>query len=193
METPSKAGGANRQTGTVVKWLNHRGIGFIAPNGQTSEIGRDILVHHAHIQQESGDGFKSLQEGSIVEFDTMPDPKHPDKFVAVRVTGPGGVDCEKRRSRYRPFDETEANPDLQVWVGNLTADTTWRHLKDHFRPCGTIARADVIQKKEDNLYYGVVSFKNVQDAQAAVERMNGVTLHGQPLQVKPYDSHNQTA
>ena len=32
------------ETGVVAKWLNHKGIGFITPDGQESEEGKDILV-----------------------------------------------------------------------------------------------------------------------------------------------------
>jgi cold shock CspA family protein len=45
--------------GTVAKWVNHKGIGFITP-GDHSE---DILVHHSAIKQNSDDGFVSLKEG----------------------------------------------------------------------------------------------------------------------------------
>jgi len=86
-----------KQTGTVAKWLNHKGIGFITPEGQESEEGKDLLVHFSSIQQESEDGFKSLAEGSTVEYDTEADPKDSSKMVAVNVTGPNGEDCEKRR------------------------------------------------------------------------------------------------
>ncbi len=57
-----------RVTGTVAKWLNHKGIGFITPEGQTSEEGKDILVHFSELKQESEDGFKSLEAGSTVSF-----------------------------------------------------------------------------------------------------------------------------
>ena len=85
-----------KQSGTVAKWLNHKGIGFITPTGQESEEGKDLLVHFSQIKQESEDGFKSLAEGSSVEYDLEADPKNPEKQIAVNVTGPDGSDCEKR-------------------------------------------------------------------------------------------------
>ncbi|CAD7941471.1 unnamed protein product [Amoebophrya sp. A120] len=96
-----------RHTGVVVKWLNHKGIGFITPDsvkenekgdGDADSNASDILVHFQHIQQTSGDGFKSLQNGSQVEYDLEDDPKHPgEKMIAINVTGPGGVDCTPKR------------------------------------------------------------------------------------------------
>jgi len=86
-----------RNTGTVAKWLNHKGIGFITPEGQESKEGEDILVHFQQIKQESEDGFKSLAQGATVEYDLEADPKNADKKIAVNVTGVDGADCEARR------------------------------------------------------------------------------------------------
>jgi len=85
-----------KQTGTVAKWLNHKGIGFITPEGEEEGV-KDILVHFEQIKQETEDGFKSLEQGSKVEYDTKEDPKNPEKQVAVNVTGPDGKDCEPRK------------------------------------------------------------------------------------------------
>jgi len=82
-----------RQTGTVAKWLNHKGIGFITPDGTESKEGEDILVHYQQIKQHSEDGFKSLEQGSKVEYDLETDPKDTSKQVAVNVTGIEGADC----------------------------------------------------------------------------------------------------
>jgi len=87
-----------RQTGTVAKWLNHKGIGFITPDGAEEVEGekKDILVHFQQIKQSSDDGFRSLRQGATVEFELREDEKNPDKMVAVNVTGPDGADCEAR-------------------------------------------------------------------------------------------------
>ena len=66
------------QNGTV-KWFNsEKGFGFISnDNG-----GDDVFVHFSAIV---GDGYKSLQEGQKVTFDTEPDPKNPSRLRAVNV------------------------------------------------------------------------------------------------------------
>jgi CspA family cold shock protein len=54
-------------TGTV-KWFNDaKGYGFI-----TTATGEDVFVHFSAIQAQ---GFRSLAEGSQVEFDLVEGPK----------------------------------------------------------------------------------------------------------------------
>ena len=56
-----------KTTGTV-KWFNDaKGFGFI-----TTEAGEDVFVHFSAIQ---GNGFRSLQEGTSVEFEVVKGPK----------------------------------------------------------------------------------------------------------------------
>ena len=63
-------------TGTV-KWFNNdKGFGFITPD----EGGRDLFVHFSGI---TGDGYRSLSEGSKVAYEEETGDKGP-KAVNVQ-------------------------------------------------------------------------------------------------------------
>ena len=66
----------------TVRWFNDaKGFGFITPN----EGERDCFVHYSAID---GDGFKSLAEGDLVEFEIVDGPKGPAAQSVTRVESP---------------------------------------------------------------------------------------------------------
>ena len=68
---------ANRETGTV-KWFdNAKGYGFIQRGG-----GDDVFVHFSAIQSS---GYRSLDEGSEVEFEVKQGPKGLQAENVARV------------------------------------------------------------------------------------------------------------
>ena len=64
----------------TVKWFNtQKGYGFITNEADNSEV----FVHFSAI---NADGFKSLEEGQKVTFETETDPANSSKVRAVNVT-----------------------------------------------------------------------------------------------------------
>ena len=65
-------------TGTV-KWFNaEKGFGFISNDDGSG----DVFVHFSAINIE---GFKTLEEGQKITFETEQDPKNSAKLRAVNV------------------------------------------------------------------------------------------------------------
>lgn len=63
----------------TVKWFNaEKGYGFIA----NDQGGEDVFVHFSAIET---DGFRTLDEGQKVTFDTEPDPRGGRGLRAVHV------------------------------------------------------------------------------------------------------------
>ena len=61
-----------------VKWFNNaKGYGFIGRDG-----GADVFVHYSAIQ---GEGYKTLQEGDVVEFEITDGQKGPQAENVVKV------------------------------------------------------------------------------------------------------------
>jgi CspA family cold shock protein len=62
-----------------VKWFNEsKGYGFIEPEGG----GRDVFVHYSAIQ---GEGYKTLTEGQLVEFEITQGEKGPQAANVMKA------------------------------------------------------------------------------------------------------------
>jgi CspA family cold shock protein len=63
----------------TVKWFNaQKGYGFIT----NEATGEEVFVHFSAINAQ---GFKSLEEGQKVSFDTECDPQNKSKIRATNV------------------------------------------------------------------------------------------------------------
>ena len=59
----------NKMEGTIKKWVNKKGYGFIGVDGQ-----KDVFVHYSDVKKE---GFVSLKIGQKVKFDLEDTDKGP--------------------------------------------------------------------------------------------------------------------
>ncbi len=65
-------------TGTVKWFSDEKGFGFITPDDGS----QDIFVHHSAIV---GDGYRSLDEGAKVSFETESGEKGPRAATVEKV------------------------------------------------------------------------------------------------------------
>jgi cold shock protein len=62
--------GPNMASGTVAKFFDQKGYGFITPEGG----GKDLFVHFSEIQ---GSVYRNLVEGQRVSYESVEGPKGP--------------------------------------------------------------------------------------------------------------------
>ena len=73
----------------------------------------------------------------------------------------------------------------QLFVGNLSWNTGWRDLKDHFAQCGDVDRAEVAEGPDGKKKgFGVIRYHTAGDAQNAINQLNGVEFMGRTLEVR---------
>jgi len=76
----SKSSLKMKLTGKVKFLDSKKGFRFIVP-----DQGEDIFVHQSEVHSQ---GFRSLAEGDVVEYDVEIDSRKAGKKFAVGVTGP---------------------------------------------------------------------------------------------------------
>eukprot|EP00181_Compsopogon_caeruleus_P001936 CAMPEP_0184682586 /NCGR_PEP_ID=MMETSP0312-20130426/7857_1 /TAXON_ID=31354 /ORGANISM="Compsopogon coeruleus, Strain SAG 36.94" /LENGTH=213 /DNA_ID=CAMNT_0027134353 /DNA_START=103 /DNA_END=744 /DNA_ORIENTATION=+ len=70
----------------------------------------------------------------------------------------------------------------KIVVLNLPYSVRWQELKDVFRDCGNVVRADVLLTSDGKSRgMGTVVFETEQEAERAIESMNGAEMDGRPI------------
>jgi RNA recognition motif-containing protein len=73
----------------------------------------------------------------------------------------------------------------KLYVGNLSCNTTENDLHDAFAAHGTVVEANLMVDRESGRPrgFGFVTMGSPEEAQKAIDAMNGATLDGRPLTV----------
>ena len=110
--------------------------------------------------------------------------------------GGGGGDRPPREPRQEKGDSegdrkdnerrnTDGEPGSQLFIGNLSWDTGWQELKDHFRQCGEVERSDVaVDRSGRKKGFGFIRYSTAEEAKKAIDELNGVEFMGRPLEVR---------
>jgi RNA recognition motif-containing protein len=73
----------------------------------------------------------------------------------------------------------------RVWVGNLSFETSWQQLKDHFKVAGHVLHADIMQDVEGRSKgCGIVEFEHPADALRAISLLSNSTLNERQIMVR---------
>jgi len=95
--------------------------------------------------------------------------------------GGGGGGGEARR-----HENTSSAVSYGIYVGNLPYECSWQSLKDFFKSCGSIDRADVtedpVTKRKKG--WGVVYFSTDRAVETAIRKFHGTDFQGRTLEVR---------
>jgi RNA recognition motif-containing protein len=98
---------------------------------------------------------------------------------AIRQNGPYKNNNGKRNGN------NHGNNNRRVYVNNLTWETSWQELKDHFKQVGQVVRADILEEPNGRSKgCGIVEFQSPSDAIQAVESLNNSELNGRVIYVR---------
>lgn len=90
-----------------------------------------------------------------------------------------------RGARSAPYASYEEDEGTAVYVGNLPWDCDWKQLKDFMAEGGSVVRADVKTGEDGRSRgFGIVRFATAEDAEYAIENLNGCDMDGRELIVR---------
>jgi len=104
-------------------------------------------------------------------------------FCSVMIRNPNvGNNLEQKGWSYRTSQNMSNN---KLFVGNLSFDTTENDLQDTFAAHGTVQEVNLLMDRESGRPrgFGFVTMSAPEEAQAAIEALNGHTIDGRALTV----------
>eukprot|EP00629_Pelagomonadales_sp_RCC1024_P017454 CAMPEP_0119261084 /NCGR_PEP_ID=MMETSP1329-20130426/1247_1 /TAXON_ID=114041 /ORGANISM="Genus nov. species nov., Strain RCC1024" /LENGTH=341 /DNA_ID=CAMNT_0007260581 /DNA_START=36 /DNA_END=1061 /DNA_ORIENTATION=- len=73
----------------------------------------------------------------------------------------------------------------RCYVNNLSWQTSWQDLKDHFRTAGNVVHAKIMEERPGRSKgCGIVEFETAEEAANAIETLNGTDLGGRDIFVR---------
>lgn len=95
------------------------------------------------------------------------------------------------RERQEYVNEKQFQPGFEIFVANLPYSINWQALKDMFKECGDVIRADVeLDRNGYSRGFGTVMLATKEDMETAIERYNGFEVEGRVLDIREGRSNN---
>lgn len=105
--------------------------------------------------------------------------------MAIRSGNSRGSRLVSVGNPYHREVQQPANPDCcRLYVGNLSWEVKWHHLKDYFGTVGHVVRADVEEEGGRSKGWGIVEYATASEASEAMTRLNDTELLGRPVHVR---------
>eukprot|EP00541_Cyclophora_tenuis_P014156 CAMPEP_0116560166 /NCGR_PEP_ID=MMETSP0397-20121206/10825_1 /TAXON_ID=216820 /ORGANISM="Cyclophora tenuis, Strain ECT3854" /LENGTH=365 /DNA_ID=CAMNT_0004086065 /DNA_START=187 /DNA_END=1284 /DNA_ORIENTATION=- len=150
----------------------------ILTNPEGRSLGCGVVVYQN--PKEASRAIRELQNSDL--------NGRPMYLRKDRVQPGGGRGRGRGRGRNRGGGgggPSSSSSGCQLFVGNLSFDTSWQDLKDHFRQCGEVEHVEVMETPEGRKKgFGTVRFGSAAEAEAAISQLNGVELQGRTLEVR---------
>jgi len=156
-----------------------------APNGRSKGCALVKFQHPREAQRAIHDLNETTLEGRTIFV--QPDNGNPRDSNDNR--NPRDFN-DNRRSRDSQRLVGDRNNDSAsqygVYVGNLPYECSWQALKDFFKSCGFIERAEVMEdhKTGRKKGFGVVTFSNERAMENAIRKFHGKDFQGRTLEVR---------
>jgi RNA recognition motif-containing protein len=147
-----------------------------APNGRSKGCAVVKYQHFKEAQRAIQDLNESQLDGRTIFV--QPDNGNP------RDSNNGSSSNDSQRFA----GERNSDPPSQygVYVGNLPYECSWQALKDFFKSCGFIERAEVAEDPSTGRKkgYGMVYFSNERAMDNAIRKFDGRDFQGRNLEVR---------
>lgn len=172
---PSIHSGSNSRPGTAGGTVSPP----MAPRLATSPSAGSPFAHHHHSPLTHGHAPHGMGQPSPLSLGGpphlmshaphLPSPLHHPGLGAPNMQPSNSASSLHSLGHHHP-GPGPADTRTQLFVGNLPFRVRWQDLKDLFRKCGTVLRADVALTLENRSKgFGTVLFANRDDAARAIE------------------------
>ncbi|KAL7421670.1 hypothetical protein Q5752_003439 [Cryptotrichosporon argae] len=86
---------------------------------------------------------------------------------------------------HKPSHAPRAEPNNVLGVFGLSIRTRERDLEDEFMRCGDVEKVVIVydQRTDRSRGFGFITMRTIDDATRAIDKLNGVTLHGRAIRV----------
>jgi len=138
---------------------------------------------------QAADAINTMNESSLGGRSVIVREEREDKELKDHLGDRGGGRDDTKRNRPARH-ENHGHGDLssigrRLFVGNLSWQVSWQEMKDHFKQCGMVVYADIMKDSTGRSKgCGIIEFDRHEEAQDAMQRLNGTTLDGRQIFIR---------